>query len=692
MLIEAVDGYFLLDMLLKGAVLLGAAYAAAYAMKSSSAAVRHAMWALTFSGLLLLPAASALLPQWNLPLFTDPVLTVERTTFPSGRATSIPPTSQIPRPRHQDGERLTWTHSGDSGLSHELGGGDMPLSSWLVLLWAAGALFLLGRLAAGMASLGRVIRDAEPARGWEDVLAQSKRKLGLRRQVRLRVHPRIQMPRTMGAVRPVILLPEEANKWPEKKKRIILLHELTHVKRWDYPTHMVALMARALHWPNPLTWMAARRLLTRREEACDNEVVARGGVKPSEYAHSLLEFAEGMLQRDRPGAGVVAMAHRKSELKSRIEAVLDPGKSRSSLSIKEGLAMTATLMLCLSLLAAAHPVSSAPAAEVPPIASLQSNEGAPDYERTTRADTAGSHADSLRQVEQEGAASARAEEKKQDQKQETAGGKLKRASGRTAEADTSGKEQIQIQAVRALSELPDEEAIPRLIQVARAHPNEKIRLYAVTALGEKEGEAVTTFFKSFVRNEASEVLVERAVRALGNQSAGVAVPLLLDVARDHPSLKVREAAVFELARSQDERALSLLMDIARTGESRQLRMNAIRGLAQMDSPQAVETLAELAKSGESTEVSIWAIQGLDQANSEAALEMLIDVAKSPGSAEVRQHAIRVLSKHDSSAVLNALITIAETAENPDVKMAAVQAVGRRGDGRTADVLMDILQQ
>jgi len=49
------------------------------------------------------------------------------------------------------------------------------------------------------------------------------------------------MPLTWDAAA-VVLLPAEAAQWPEERRRIVLLHELAHVKRWDCLTQFVARM------------------------------------------------------------------------------------------------------------------------------------------------------------------------------------------------------------------------------------------------------------------------------------------------------------------------------------------------------------------------------------------------------------------------------------------------------------------
>ena len=87
------------------------------------------------------------------------------------------------------------------------------------------------------------------------------------------------MPMTWGclpAVGPLpgagarVLLPAEAEEWPEDRRRAVLLHELAHVKRRDCLSQLIAQLACAVHWFNPLIWLAGHRMLVERERACDD--------------------------------------------------------------------------------------------------------------------------------------------------------------------------------------------------------------------------------------------------------------------------------------------------------------------------------------------------------------------------------------------------------------------------------------
>src|SRR5205085_11592476 len=154
-----------------------------------------------------------------------------------------------------------------------------------------------------------------------------------------------------GPPNPRVTLPPAAADWPPTRCAAVLHHELAHVKRLDALTQLVAQAALALHWFNPLAWMAVRQMRLEREKACDDFVLA-AGAKPSDYAHDLLEIVTQLGSR-REYAVALAMA-RKSQFEGRLLAVLDPRRNRAGLS-RAAVLGTAVLAVALLLPLAALP-------------------------------------------------------------------------------------------------------------------------------------------------------------------------------------------------------------------------------------------------------------------------------------------------------------------------------------------------
>jgi TonB family protein len=136
------------------------------------------------------------------------------------------------------------------------------------------------------------------------------------------------MPASFGLFRPAVFMPADAADWSGERRRVVLLHELAHVRRGDHATHLLARAALSLYWWNPLAWMAWREFLKDRERAADDLVLSLGAAAP-EYAGHLLEIARTMQSSPAMGWAAVAMA-RPSQLEGRLLAILDSGRSRKS--------------------------------------------------------------------------------------------------------------------------------------------------------------------------------------------------------------------------------------------------------------------------------------------------------------------------------------------------------------------------
>jgi beta-lactamase regulating signal transducer with metallopeptidase domain len=200
----------------------------------------------------------------------------------------------------------------------------------LLTLWITGVVLCLLPVGLGRLRVRALERAARPLDDpeWHALLERLSLRLGLRRRVRLLVGSESAMPMTWGWRRPVVLLPSTAPLWHADRRRDVLLHELAHVVRRDCPSQLVAQVACALHWYNPLVWLAAARLRAERERACD-DVVLRSGAPASRYAGHLLDVARAL--RPHAGAGLAALAMaRPSQLEGRLLAVLDARRSRAA--------------------------------------------------------------------------------------------------------------------------------------------------------------------------------------------------------------------------------------------------------------------------------------------------------------------------------------------------------------------------
>ena len=144
----------------------------------------------------------------------------------------------------------------------------------------------------------------------------------------------------LGFLFPKVYIPSDLE---ESKKRFILLHEQTHMKRGDSVFRLLAYMALAIHWFNPFVWIAFHLSEADMELSCD-EAVMRNTKEDirKEYAATLLEIASGkhILFSGFPAFG-------ENQTKERIQAVVNY-KKRSVVILVIGCGIVAVLVLVLA--------------------------------------------------------------------------------------------------------------------------------------------------------------------------------------------------------------------------------------------------------------------------------------------------------------------------------------------------------
>jgi 5-hydroxyisourate hydrolase-like protein (transthyretin family) len=208
---------------------------------------------------------------------------------------------------------------------------------WLALVWAGGVLLLLAR--RGWLGLWlswqrrswQVVSDPKILQVFEGC----QRELGLAWPVRLVLAPELVGPAASGVWRARIVLPHRlVSLFSAEELRLVLLHELLHVRRLDVLTDRLAALLAIVHWFNPVAWLALARLRRERELACDAAVLDRVDTEEGRrYGHLILKSAEH-LRAPLPLAGAVEMFGPDLTLARRIHMIAShrkPTKARQAL-------------------------------------------------------------------------------------------------------------------------------------------------------------------------------------------------------------------------------------------------------------------------------------------------------------------------------------------------------------------------
>lgn len=98
----------------------------------------------------------------------------------------------------------------------------------------------------------------------------------------------VRTPFILGFIRPKIYIPFGLG---DDVQDYVLAHEAYHLKRRDYLTKLFAFLLLAVHWFNPLCWLAFSLMSRDMEMSCDEKVLAGAGNIRKAYSKSLLSFA-----------------------------------------------------------------------------------------------------------------------------------------------------------------------------------------------------------------------------------------------------------------------------------------------------------------------------------------------------------------------------------------------------------------
>ena len=309
------------ELVLRGTLILAAAFGAAYGARRASAALRHFVWTVALVTVLVLPAAMRIAPR---------VLVGGTKTAKAVRVSTAvsPPPGARPMARVP----VQKPQSSPVGLG--------------VALYFAGLLLVIARFAAGAWRMGRIVRVARPATYPADLAEAVQAELGIRRRVQVLESTEAPVPMAWGIARPVVVLPAASHEWPAARLHAVLLHEMVHVARYDLLAQLAAQAACCAYWFHPMVWLAARELRKERERACDDAVLGRGIGAP-DYAGHLMEMARAMVERRASLADAPAMAE-GGDLEERVKALLDRGRNRAPLTRRMALAVA---VLALALVA-----------------------------------------------------------------------------------------------------------------------------------------------------------------------------------------------------------------------------------------------------------------------------------------------------------------------------------------------------
>ncbi len=159
------------------------------------------------------------------------------------------------------------------------------------LIWLCGAVIMLSYFGIAYWRFCRKFRRSTPV--CDKRILEFIQSQGMKRKVVIKKCGAITSPLTYGLIRPVIMLPVTFDFRDKQSEKMILCHEIIHVKRFDFLRKAIAVMILSLYWFNPFAWYGIIQLNKDIELACDERVLkCFGGDVRQKYALALIDMME----------------------------------------------------------------------------------------------------------------------------------------------------------------------------------------------------------------------------------------------------------------------------------------------------------------------------------------------------------------------------------------------------------------
>lgn len=128
------------------------------------------------------------------------------------------------------------------------------------------------------------------------VLEREKRRLGVSKNIRLKIFSAVDAPLLTGLFRPEIILPH--TDYTGDELHLILRHELFHFKHKDILYQFITLIFISLHWFNPFAYLMAGAIEIDCETSCDEKTLEGGNYDEKIfYGEMLIKLLKTEIQK-----------------------------------------------------------------------------------------------------------------------------------------------------------------------------------------------------------------------------------------------------------------------------------------------------------------------------------------------------------------------------------------------------------
>jgi len=231
-------------------------------------------------------------------------------------------------------------------------------NQYAIYIWLLGAIIALTVNLTGYVRFLKYLNDS-------NILANIRENemlanlLNNPRNVKLARNRFINTPMLVGIVRPYIIIPDI--NFNDKQLKNILLHEITHLKRFDITIKWLTMIVSSIHWFNPLMYFIKKDINSSCELACDEAVIKN--LSPSEkqdYGDTLISVVA--LNKYPTGILQVTMCEEKKGLKERLVAIMNYSRKSKKVIILSVILLGLLIFSALYLGAGVGPRKNTPLA------------------------------------------------------------------------------------------------------------------------------------------------------------------------------------------------------------------------------------------------------------------------------------------------------------------------------------------
>ncbi len=228
----------------------------------------------------------------------------------------------------------------------------------IVSLWVIGVAVMLLRTTSAVVRPQRWLAqeaaiDRFDLSRLESLAAELSIRLRLRRAVKLAVCNRVAVPSVLGVLWPTILVPPAmVTGIPIEQWRIILAHELAHVRRYDNLVNLLQMLIESLFFFNPAVWWISRQVRVEREASCDALAAMVAG-KPVSVARTLIDVARSLKDGGVPVVPTLTALAEPADsgsLTDRVRRLLQPERASRPKLTGAGLAVALVVVMATGAL------------------------------------------------------------------------------------------------------------------------------------------------------------------------------------------------------------------------------------------------------------------------------------------------------------------------------------------------------